>query len=134
MIGNIPLRTLLYDFLASSKLNGIQIAAFSLVNTFRYSAAVPLSTLKVWKRILYSDLKRTRSHCSRNKGICVISSHQQSASCTKCLLACFVQHSLYVGMVEKTPPPPLTGQQCGKMEPKTLRVVTARVFYVLRSP
>ena len=33
---------------------------------------------------------------------------------------CFVlnQHSLYVGVVEKPPPPPLTGEQYGKMEPK----------------
>ena len=28
------------------------------------------------------------------------------------------QHSLYVGVVEKSPPPPLTGEQYGKMEPK----------------
>ena len=28
------------------------------------------------------------------------------------------QHSLYVGVVEKPPPPPLTGKQYGKMEPK----------------
>jgi len=36
-------------------------------------------------------------------------------------------------VVEKYPPPPLTGEQYGKMELKfTLRVVTARVFYVLR--
>ncbi|KAK2146367.1 hypothetical protein LSH36_613g00010 [Paralvinella palmiformis] len=28
------------------------------------------------------------------------------------------QHSLYVGVVEKAPPPPLTGEQHGKMEPK----------------
>ena len=28
------------------------------------------------------------------------------------------QHSLYVGVVEKPPPPPLTGEQYGKMEPK----------------
>jgi hypothetical protein len=29
-----------------------------------------------------------------------------------------IQHSLYVGVVEKPPPPPLTGEQYGKMEPK----------------
>ncbi|KAK2148793.1 hypothetical protein LSH36_482g01058 [Paralvinella palmiformis] len=29
-----------------------------------------------------------------------------------------IQHSLYVGVVEKTPPPPLRGEQYGKMEPK----------------
>ena len=29
-----------------------------------------------------------------------------------------IQHSLYVGVVERHPPPPLTGQQYGKMEPK----------------
>ena len=28
------------------------------------------------------------------------------------------QHSLYVGVVEKTPPPPLTGEQYEKMETK----------------
>jgi len=28
------------------------------------------------------------------------------------------QHSLYVGVVEKPPPPSLTGEQYGKMEPK----------------
>ena len=28
------------------------------------------------------------------------------------------QHSLYVGVVEKPPPPPLTGEQYGKTEPK----------------
>ena len=28
------------------------------------------------------------------------------------------QHSLYAGVVEKSPPPPLTGEQYGKMEPK----------------
>ena len=28
------------------------------------------------------------------------------------------QHSLYVGVVKKPPPPPLTGEQYGKMEPK----------------
>jgi len=29
-----------------------------------------------------------------------------------------IQHSLYVGVVEKPPPPPLTGEQYGKMEHK----------------
>ena len=29
-----------------------------------------------------------------------------------------IRHSLYVGLVEKSPPPPLTGEQYGKMEPK----------------
>ena len=29
-----------------------------------------------------------------------------------------IQHSLYVGVVEKPTPPPLTGGQYGKMEPK----------------
>ena len=29
-----------------------------------------------------------------------------------------IQHSLYIGVVEKSPPPPLTGEQYGKMEPK----------------
>jgi len=29
-----------------------------------------------------------------------------------------IQHSLYAGVVEKTPPPPLTGEQYGKMEAK----------------
>jgi len=29
-----------------------------------------------------------------------------------------IQHSLYFGVVEKAPPPPLTGEQYGKMEPK----------------
>ena len=29
-----------------------------------------------------------------------------------------IRHSLYVGVVEKPPPPPLTGEQYGKMEPK----------------
>ena len=43
-----------------------------------------------------------------------------------------IQHSLYVGVVEKTPPPPLTGEQYGKMEPKYSEGVTARVFYVLK--
>ena len=28
------------------------------------------------------------------------------------------QHSLYVGVVEESPPPPLTGEQYGKVEPK----------------
>ena len=28
------------------------------------------------------------------------------------------QHSLYVGVVEKSPPPTLTGEQYGNMEPK----------------
>ena len=28
------------------------------------------------------------------------------------------QHSLYIGVVEKPPPPPLIGEQYGKMEPK----------------
>ena len=37
-----------------------------------------------------------------------------------------------LGVVEKSPPPPFTGQQYRKMEPKYPRVVTARVFYVLR--
>ena len=37
------------------------------------------------------------------------------------------QHSLYVGVVEKPPPLPLTGEQYGKM-----KVVTARVFFVIR--
>ena len=46
--------------------------------------------------------------------------------------AVLIQHSLYVSVVEKSHPPPLTGEQYGKMEPKYLRVVTARVFYVLR--
>ena len=40
------------------------------------------------------------------------------------------QHSLYVGVVEKPPPPPLTVRKDGAEN--TLRVVTARVFYVLR--
>jgi len=29
-----------------------------------------------------------------------------------------IQHSLYVGVVEKSPPPPLTGEQYGNMELK----------------
>ena len=29
-----------------------------------------------------------------------------------------IRHSFYVGVVEKSPPPPLTGEQYGKMEPK----------------
>jgi len=29
-----------------------------------------------------------------------------------------IQHSVYVGVVEKSPPLPLTGEQYGKMEPK----------------
>jgi len=29
-----------------------------------------------------------------------------------------IRHSLYVGVVEKYPPPPFTGEQYGKMEPK----------------
>jgi len=29
-----------------------------------------------------------------------------------------IQHSLYVGVVEKTPPPPIKGEQYGKMELK----------------
>ena len=29
-----------------------------------------------------------------------------------------IRHSLYVGVVEKPPPSPLTGQQYGKMKPK----------------
>ena len=29
-----------------------------------------------------------------------------------------IRHSLYVGVVEKVPPPLLTGEQYGKMEPK----------------
>ena len=29
-----------------------------------------------------------------------------------------IQHSLYVGVVEKHPPPPLTGKQYGRMEPQ----------------
>ena len=29
-----------------------------------------------------------------------------------------IRHSLYVGVVEKPPPPPLAGEQYGKMEPK----------------
>ena len=37
-----------------------------------------------------------------------------------------IRHSLYVGLVEKTPPPSLTGEQYGKMEPKY------PVFYVIR--
>jgi len=35
-------------------------------------------------------------------------------------------------VVEKSPPPPLTGEQYGKMESKYPEGVTARVFYVLR--
>jgi hypothetical protein len=31
-----------------------------------------------------------------------------------------IQHSLYVGVVEKSPPPPLKGEQYGKTEPKYL--------------
>ena len=46
--------------------------------------------------------------------------------CLVCLFCCsgriprlsFNQHSLYVGVVKKTPPPPLAGEQYGKMEPK----------------
>jgi len=46
---------------------------------------------------------------------------------TGALLACILgrisrlslnQHSLYVGVVESSPAPPLTGEQYGKMEPK----------------
>ena len=29
-----------------------------------------------------------------------------------------IRHSFYVGVVGKSPPPPLTGEQYGKMEPK----------------
>ena len=29
-----------------------------------------------------------------------------------------IQHSFYVGVVEKSPPPSLIGEQYGKMEPK----------------
>ena len=47
--------------------------------------------------------------------------------CHKQLLLCYsgriprlslIRHSLYVGVVEKPPSPPLTGEQYGKMEPK----------------
>jgi len=30
----------------------------------------------------------------------------------------FIHHSLNVGVVEKSPAPPLTGEQYGKMDPK----------------
>ena len=42
-----------------------------------------------------------------------------------------IRHSLYAGVVEKPPPPPLTGEQYSSSR-NTLRVVTARVFYILR--
>ena len=41
------------------------------------------------------------------------------------------QHSLYVGVVEKPPPPPLTGEQYGKMQPKYPEGGHCGVFYVL---
>ena len=34
-----------------------------------------------------------------------------------------IRHSLYVRVVEKSPPPPLTGEQDRKMEPKYLEGV-----------
>ena len=43
-----------------------------------------------------------------------------------------IQHSLYVGDVEKSPPPPLTGEQMERCSRNILMMVTARVFYVLR--
>ena len=43
-----------------------------------------------------------------------------------------IQHSLYVWAIEKPPLPPLTGEQYGKILSRNiLRVVTARVFYIL---
>ena len=36
-------------------------------------------------------------------------------------------------MVEEPPPPPITGEQYGKWNRNTLRVVNARMFYVLRN-
>jgi len=63
------------------------------------------------------------------------------------VLACFVgffsgriprlsliQHSLYVGVVENPPPPPLTGEEYGKMEPKYPEVDTAAPFNVVIHP
>ena len=43
-----------------------------------------------------------------------------------------IQHSLYVGVVEITPPPPLTGEQYGKMEPKYPEGGHCQSVYVLR--
>jgi len=68
-----------------------------------------------------------------------------------CLLCCsrriprlsLIRHSLYVGVVQKPLPPPLTGEQYGKMEPKYLfnvplylnnSVETATLFNVVSHP
>ena len=59
ILGRIYIRTLLYVFLISSKVNRSQIRVFSLI----YNLGSDL-----WMyRILYSDLKSTGSHCSWNK-------------------------------------------------------------------
>ena len=66
--------------------------------------------------------------------------------CLVCLLACFallcfsariprlslIQHSLYVGVFEKLLPHHSQGSSTERWSRNTLRVVTARVFYVLR--
>ena len=57
-----------------------------------------------------------------------------------CLFCCsgriprlsLIRHSLSVGVVEKPPPPPLTGEQYGKMEPKYPEGGHCQSVYVLR--
>ena len=77
----------------------------------------------------FSEIKWFSSYCSG-----VLRSHNQVCSFSQFLtqiqwLVWFCcsgriprlslnQHSLYVRVVEKPPPPPLTGEQYGKMEPK----------------
>jgi len=67
----ISLLILQYGFLVPSNVNRTQIGGSSLVyasiRSLRYTGAVPFSTLNVGNRILYNDLKRTRSQCSWNK-------------------------------------------------------------------
>jgi len=43
-----------------------------------------------------------------------------------------IQHSLYVGVVEKPPPPPLTGEQYGKVEPKYPESCHCHSVYIIR--
>ena len=72
----------------------------------------------------------------QSKCICITRAHYWF----KCLFCCsgriprlsLIPHSLYVGVAEKPPPPPLTGEQYERWRWNTLRVVTVRVFYFLR--
>jgi len=67
--GSVSLRTFLYGFLVSSKVNRTRIGTFSLVYSYGSDRldTVPLSTSNVRNRILYGDLKRTGNQGSWNK-------------------------------------------------------------------